>query len=222
MNGNFARLGLWALPVAGILTFFPWFVFLSAPSPSSDLDGYARQVTSGPYVAGGYVYLVGTLCLLFGLLALYTELPRVPGSLPTVGVVLSVTSVGLLLSAFGVLVIAGPVLADLYQAGNKGVGAAMVALAGGSLAGRIIAYFVVVILLAGLGAIATGTSQWRSRALPRWTIVALQVGFILTVMSTPGVTHVGTILLIVTGVWIARHFAQPVARRGMAGAPAAS
>jgi hypothetical protein len=220
MNGNFARLGVWALLVAGILMFLPWFVFLTAPSAVSDPDGYARVATSGPYVAAGYVYLVGTLCLLFALLALYTALPRIPGSLPTVGMVLSVTSVGLLLSAFGVLVLAGPVVGDLYQSGNKGVGPAMVALAGGSLAGRILGYFLVVILAAGLGAIATGTSLWRSRALPRWAIVALELGFVLTVVSTPIVTHVGAILLIVTGVWIARHLAQPAPRITMAGARA--
>jgi hypothetical protein len=222
MSGNFARLGIWALPVAGILILLPWFVFFGGPTASSDPDGYARQLTSGPFVGAGYVYLVGLVCLLFGLLALFTSLPPAPGSLPTVGMVLSLSAVALVLPVFGVEVLAGPVLGDVYQAGHKDVSAAMVALAGGSFSGRIITYFVVVILVAALGAIATGTSLWRSRALPRWTIVALQVGFILTVASTPVVTHVGAILLIITGVWIARRFAQPVARRGMAGAPAAT
>jgi hypothetical protein len=221
MNGNFVRFGIWALPAAGILILLPWFVFLSAPNASSDPDGYARQLTSGPSVAAGYVYLVGLLCLLFGLLALYASLPPAPGSLPTVGMVLSLSSVALLLPGFGVLVIAGPVLGDVYLAGHKDVSLAMVALAGGSFTGRIIAYFVVVMLVAALGAIATGTNLWRTRALPRWMIVALELGFILTIVSAPIVTHVGAILLIITGVWIARRLAQPVARLGMAGARAA-
>jgi len=207
--------------VAGILILLPWFVFLGGPTANSDPDGYARQLTSGSYVVAGYVYLVGLLCLIFGLLAFYTSLPPAPGSLPTVGMVLSLSAVALVMPVFGVEVLAGPVLGDVYQAGHKDVSAAMVALAGGSFSGRIIAYFLVCILVAALGAIATGTGLWRSRALPRWTIIALEVEFVLTIASSPIVTHVGAILLIITGAWIARRFAQPVARLGMAGAPAA-
>lgn len=203
------RRGLWALPVAGVLVLLGWLFFIGGPSVRNDPAGYARSVTSAASIVVGYVYLVGLLCLLFGLLALYLYLaPGRAHAWAAAGMILGVASVGLLLGVFGMLVLASAVLGDVYLSGHQDVSAAMLQLSGGNLSGRIIAFLIVVILLGLAGAVATATAVWRSRQLSKWAGILLAVGVVLTIASGPIVTHIGAILLVITGAWIAWRVGQ--------------
>jgi hypothetical protein len=216
MNAGLVRLGVWALPIAGVLIFLSWFAFLGGPSVSQDPDGYARTSTSSLVIAAGYTYLAGLLFLIVGLLGVYVSLPRTASPWPTIGTLLTVAGTALVLPVFGILVIAGPVLGDVYLAGHKDVSAAMLQLAGGSFSPRIIAYFVVLMLVSLVGAIATAFAIWSSGLLPKWSGVLFALGFVLTIASAPLVTHIGALLLVAAGVWMARGLAQTASAVGAA------
>ncbi|MDP9264734.1 MAG: hypothetical protein M3O91_01255 [Chloroflexota bacterium] len=167
-------------------------------------------------IAAGYVYLAGLLFLIFGLLAVYASLPPTASSWPTIGTVLTVAATALVLPVFGIIVIAGPVLGDVYLAGHKDVSAAMLLLSGGNFSSRVITYFVVLMLVSLVGAIATAFAIWSSGLLPKWSGVLFALAFVLTIASTPIVTHVGALLLVAAGVWMARGLARATSAFGRA------
>src|SRR5712672_3068051 len=106
--------GIYALPVAGVLTAVPWVFLLGKPNVKTDPEGYARSLTSTWNAVGGYVYLAGLIFLLFGLLALYGYLARTRGSSwAVVGMIVSVVGIGLALPVFGILALADTVLGDV-------------------------------------------------------------------------------------------------------------
>ena len=143
---NLARRGIYALPVAGVLTAAPWVFILGGPSVKTDPEGYARNLISSGHAVSFYVYLAGFICLLFGLLALYGYLAPTRGSAWAAGgLIVSVVAIALALPIFGILGLADQVLGDVYLAGHKDVSAAMLQMAGGTFSDRINNYFGVLI-----------------------------------------------------------------------------
>jgi len=205
---DLARRGIYALPVAGVLTAVPWIFLLGHPSPKNP-EGYARSVTTTVNAVGGYLYLAGLICLLFGLLSLYGYLARTrASSWAAAGMIVSVVGIALALPVFGILGLADAVLADVYLAGHKDVSAAMLLLSGGSFSNRINSYFGVFVFVCLVGAIAYAVAVWKSGSLPKWAGVLVAAGFVLSMTLSPFVAWVGAACLVIGGAWLARRVSQ--------------
>lgn len=206
---DLARRGIYALPVAGVLTAAPWVFILGGPSVKTDPEGYARNLISSSHAASVYVYLAGFVCLLFGLLALYGYLARTrASSWAALGLIVSVVAIALALPVFGIVGLADQVLGDVYLAGHKDVSAAMLQMAGGTFSDRINNYFGVLIYVSLLGAIATAVAIWRSGTLPKWAGVVVAPGIVLSMTFSPGLAWVGSLCLVIGGIGLARRISQ--------------
>jgi uncharacterized MnhB-related membrane protein len=198
------RWSIWALPLAGIFIALSWVYDPGGRLVLTDPDGYARAVTSTFYIVEGYSSLIGFVLLLFGLVALYGHLSSLAASpWNTAGMILSVAGAALLLPVYGVIALADPVLGDVYLSGHPDVAAAMVPLSGGNFSARLIAYFVVVVLICLAGAITTAVAIWGSAVLPRRAGILIAVAYLLTAASFPPVALIGALLLAVIGTWLA-------------------
>jgi hypothetical protein len=203
------RRGIYALPAAGVLTAVPWIFILGGPSVKTDPEGYARNLISFGHAASGYLYLAGFICLLFGLLALYGYLARTPAaSWAAGGMIVMVVGIALALPVFGILGLADQVLGDVYLAGHKDVSAAMVQMAGGTFSDRINNYFGILILVSLFGAIAYAVAVWKSGSLPKWAAFVIGPGIVLSLTFVPGVDWVGSLCLVIGGIWLARRVSQ--------------
>ena len=201
--------GIYALPVAGVLTAAPWVFILGQPSVKTDPDGYARNMASTAHLVSGYVYLAGIVCLLFGLLALYGYLARTRAAAWAAGgMIISVVAIALALPIFGILGLADAVLGDAYLAGHKDVSAAMVLMAGGTFSDRINNYFGVLIYLSLFGAIAYAVAVWKSGSLPKWSGVLVVLGFVPSLSFSPGIAWAGSLFLVIGGIWLAGRVSQ--------------
>jgi hypothetical protein len=113
-------------------------------------------------------------------------------------------AVVLLLSVqVGVLVLARPIAAKFYLSGHDDAGSLVVQLSGGGFSPRILAFLLVTIFVALLGAIATGAAIWRSGLVPKGAGMLIAIGFVLTMTDFPLNGWVGSALLLGVGSWIA-------------------
>ncbi len=203
------RWGGWAMAVAGLLTGAIFGYWMMGPDAAEDLPGAAAAAVNPFTIASGAIYLVALIVLLLGLVGLHAWLSRGPvGRWATIGLVSSVAAVGLLLAVFGAGVLAAPVVADVYFAGHSEALDALLPLSGGHFSPRILAYFGLAVVLAMVGAIADGVAIWRSGTLPRWAAIPFGLGLLLVALSSPVVTTIGGLLLIVAGVWLTRSVAS--------------
>lgn len=211
MNRTLVRWGLWSLPVAGLLTLWPWiglFIGGGGPNPTTDREGFARSVTSPLVTIAGLDYIAGTICLLFGVIALYAVLADGPApGWASAGLIGGVIAMTLVIGIWFVLVLADAVLGDVYLSGQHGVGAAFDKMSGGHWTGRAIPFFAVGVVAGLVGAIGLSVALWRSGKAAKWIAVVFAVAFALEVVSGPD-TLFGAILLIVSGILIAREL-QP-------------
>lgn len=197
---DLVRRGLYALPAAGVLTAVPW-VFIFGPQVGSD----PRGVFLTGYAVGGYVYLAGLICLLLGLLALYGYLAQTrASSWAGRGMVLSVVGIALALPFFGITTLADPVLADAYLAGHQGASPAIGLLSDKTLTYRTTGYLLVFLFVCVAGAIAYAVAVWKSDSLPKWAGLVIAAGFVLSMTLTPVFAWVGSLTLVIGGVWLVR------------------
>lgn len=201
--------GLWLFPLAGIIIAVLTLLWIVPPpgTPANPAPAdMARMMASAfALVVFGWLYFVALIALTLGLQALYGALAAGPGQRWALGgLVLSVASVAVLLTAFGAAALGGAVVADSYLRGNTGTVDAMEHLSGGSFGPAILQAFMAAWILAAAGAIANGVAIWRSATLPRWSAIGFGIGFVLVAASFPFATTLGGILLVVSGVAIAR------------------
>lgn len=209
MKVSLTRFGLWAIPVAGVLTLLPWIaIFLVSGGGNSADQQLAQEPT--PEAIVGFVYIVGLLCLLFGVLTLYSVLSAGPAhNWAALGMILGVSVIALLVGLWMILAYVDPVLSDVYRAGHKdGAKEAFNLMSGGHWSGRMTPVFIVGGLAALVAAISLGYAIWRSGRFAKWIGPAFGIGFALSALSAPFVTLAGAALLIVTGILIARKLEQ--------------
>jgi hypothetical protein len=208
MNMNLTRLGLFAIPVAGVLTLLPWLALLVGVGSGNSDQQLAGDQSLNEIL--GLVYIIGLLCLLFGLLAIYSVLSAERArNWAVVGMILGVTVVALLVGLWMILALVDPVLSDVYRSGHKdGAKQAFDLLSGGSWSGRMTPIFIVGSLCALVASISLGVALWRSGRFAKWIGAAFGVAFLLSALSSPVVTIVGAALLIVTGIIMARKAQQ--------------
>lgn len=202
-NAGLVRLGILALPLAGLLSLVGVLGDLGSPDPEVDPRGAAQAaVTTGYFLTQFVGNTLSVTLAIFGLIALFAYLADTRmGRLATWAMVLSVSGLCLLLSFFGVITLALPALAQEYLNGQQEA----LQMSDALFSGKTFA----VISLAGLpyfiGFILFGVAIWRSETLPKWAGVILAVaGLVLAVPANiPGLNILGTVLLIIAGGWIA-------------------
>ena len=232
--------GLWAVAPAGALTSVPWIVifFVANPNVNTDQAGFARSATDAPHAIVGYLYMIGLFCLLFGVLAISAWLqdtqirsdPVSPSraggivgrawngsvsSYAMVGMVFGIVAIAMLIGLWTILVFATATVGDVYLSGHPGAGEVFKVLSGGHWSARMVPLFIVWGLAALVAAYCLGSAVRRSGKVSKWVGPAFGFGFALTMASSPVVSLVGGVLLVVAGVMIARAGAE-TARRAAA------
>lgn len=201
------RVGLFALPVYGLLTAYA--TLEPEPDQVRDPDGWARFVSSTSYLVGHVVgNVIGTALAIFGTFALgaFLTTSRAP-RLALWGMVLAVAGHILFTVPGAISTFATPAIGAAYVDGNRDVMAL-------EFSPVMTAILVLGLLLAVIGNTILGVAIWRSGTLPRWAGVIWIVGTLIFYvlgaalgMATTGASlptqPVGAALLAISGAWIA-------------------
>lgn len=216
---NWIRVGLFALPVYGLLT--GWATLDPQPDQVEQTEKWARYVGSTYYLVDHVFGTIGgaTLAIL-GVFALGAYLARSrAGRLGLVAMVLTVIGQGLGLSISGVTAFATNAIGRAYLAGVRDVMEVEFSMA-------MTATLVLVIVLLLVGNVLLGVAVWRSGTLPKWAggiwvasalvfyVLGAAAGMLTTGASLP-TQPVGGLLIAISGGWKAwsalrRQSAEPV------------
>src|SRR5215208_2122451 len=109
-TANWIRIGLWALPLYGLLTF--WSSLDPQPDPNTHYEAWSRYVTTTHYVLTHlFGSILGLILAIFGTFALGAYLANArAGRLGLVAMVITVLGSALFLPAIGVSTFAAPSL----------------------------------------------------------------------------------------------------------------
>jgi hypothetical protein len=202
-------IGLLGLPLYGALTFF------SSINPQPDYNTYpeawARYVTTDHYVLEHlFLSIFSVIFAIFGVFALgaYLTASRA-GGIGLVAMVITVLGSALLLVVLGVSTFAAPEQGQALLAGMD-TNELPDTFADTALALTGLAY----ILLGFVGNILLGVAVWRSGTLPKWAgalwagahvLLYVSQGYAATIgpRSTPPTVLVGTVLVVISGAWMA-------------------
>jgi hypothetical protein len=200
--GGWIRIGVWALPVYALLTF--WATFTHEPNRHTEVEAYARYISTTTYLVQHLLgSILGVILAVFGALALgaYLASSR-SGRLALLAMVLSVAGHCLVLTIFGFSTIISPVIGRLYLAGQPGTMEVNEAI----FSSPAFVFLVVPgLLLYLLGTILFGVAIWRSGTLPRWAgVLYAPTGLLIAAGVQIGVAQtLGSALVVVAGGWIA-------------------
>ena len=202
-------IGLLGLPLYGALTF--WSSLDPQPDPSTQLEAWARYVTTNYYVIGHlFGSILGLVFLIFGVFALgvYLATSRAP-RLGLWAMFLTVLGSALFLPLVGLSTFAVPEEGQAVLAGLEEYEELPTIFANTvqGLTG------LVVILLGFVGHILLGVAIWRSGTLPRWAgalwaganvlmYLSLVYGQTIGPASTPFTVPLGAVVLVISGGWI--------------------
>jgi len=209
-TAKWIRLGLLALPLYGLLTF--WTTLDPQPDPSTDFEAWARYVSTNYYVLSHLLgSILGLVFAIFGVFSLGAYLAKDrAGRLGLVAMVITVAANALFLSLLGVSAFAAPQEGQAYLAGIE----EFAQLEPGFAVYAQGATFLVVILLLFVGNVLLGVAVWRSGTLPRWAgaiwvasaLLLYPLGLVIAMTitgSTPPTALVGAMLVVISGGWIA-------------------
>jgi hypothetical protein len=209
-TANWIRLGLLALPVYGLLTF--WTTLDPQPNPTTDYEAWARYVSTKYYMLKHLLgSILGLVFAIFGVFALGTYLVNGrAGGLGLVAMVITVAANALFLPIGGVSPFAAPEVGRAYLTGIEEfaqMDPSFAVYAQG-------ATFVLAILLLFVGNVLLGAAVWRSGTLPRWAgaiwvasaLLLYPLGLVIAMTITgsiPRTALVGALLVAISGGWIA-------------------
>ncbi len=204
---NWIRVGLWALPVYGLLT--AWSTLDPQPDSSKHPEEWARFVGSTSYLVDHiFGAMGGTVLAILGVFALGAYLANSrAGRMGLAAMIMTVVGHALSLVIGGVSTFASNALGRAYLAGMEEVQQVEYPTA-------MMVTFGVAILLALVGNVLLGVAVWRSGTLPKWAgalwvasavmfyVLGAVTGMLTTGASLP-TQPVGGLLIAISGGWIA-------------------
>jgi hypothetical protein len=205
-------IGLLGLPLYGVLTF--WSSIDPQPDPGTQLEAWARFVTTTHYVLGHVLgSILGLIFAIFGTFALGAYLIRSrAGNLGLIAMVITVLGSTLFLPAMGVSTFAVPEEGQAVLAGLEEIEELPPIFADTAFA--LTSLLTIVLLF--VGNVLLGVAIWRSKTLPRWSgalwaaaavfmypLGIVYAAVILGVQSTPRTVLVGALLIVISGAWMA-------------------
>jgi hypothetical protein len=189
------NLGLIALALSGLL--FALGIVMRGPVDLADPGSCCRVAPTPAYAPGWTVILVGAVLNLYGLIGLYRYLTYRAGNrfaLPAL--VLAVAGIALVVPLATFFAVNGPVVADLYQQGNREVIAVVEASFTSTLG---LALLAIPSGAGAVGAILFGVAIWRDGRPPRWTGVLFALSVALLAVPIALATELlGAILLLIS------------------------
>lgn len=199
------RVGLLALPLAGLLTLWATVAgaaFFDYPETQVDPREVAQAYDSTGYFLSQFAgYVVGFTLLALGIFALTVYLSDIRGERWALGaMVLGILGIGLLLSRYGLRTYAVPALGGAYLNGDQGAVEMVNVIFGDPTRSVFYAAF----LLYSVGFILFGFAVWGSETLPRWAgvLLALHAPLLSAPLPEP-FSVLGSLLLLAGGSWIA-------------------
>jgi len=216
-TGDLVRIGIWALPLSGLLALVGLLGRYNAPNPRVDFRAAAQAASSTSFFVSQFVgNVVGLTVLIFGILALtaYLSNTRARG-LALVAMVLSIVGVALVLSALGVTTYALPAIGHSYMNGQGDAVAIADAIFRSTLRNAI---FIPVFISYSAGFILFGVAIWRSGVLRKGAALSLGlhaplVSSFVKPQPTLGVV-LGAALFILGGTLIALDVSRRPSARG--------
>ncbi len=198
------RLGIFALPVSGLLSTVASLAPGVFINPSVDPAGFAQaSVWIG---VGNLVGIVGVVLLLVGIHALYSFLMGTARDRwALAGLMFAFAGMGLFLPFLGIFAFAAPIAGRLYLSGDKN---AVSIIADSTAVSSLPAFLFggLSTLFLVIGSILFGLAIWQSHRLPRWSGIPF-LGFPVSLLTTPlydfTAAFLGSLLLLISGGWIA-------------------
>ncbi len=160
--GHWIRVGLWTLPVYGLVT--AWSAIRARPDPQRDPAAWARLVSSDSYQLSHLLgSTVATMLAIFGVFALGCALANCrSGRLALAAMAMTVAGTVLLLVPAAVSNFTAPAIGRAYLGGWDG---ALYLEYPAALSWA----FLLGLLLAAPGHVLLGIAVWKSKTLPRWS-----------------------------------------------------
>jgi hypothetical protein len=201
---DYARWGLWALPVWSLLLFLG--TLTHQPSYQTDFPGYARYITTTEFLISHLVASIfGAGVGMLGLVALFVVLCKGrTAPLALWALVTGVIGNTFLTSIFGVAAFLQPAIGRAYLSGHM---AEAVAINNDVYGPALFATALPGLLLFTIGIVLFGVAVVRSGSLPKLAgigfalsaVVFAVIGFVLADI----VQSVGAALMVASTVWIA-------------------
>ena len=214
-NASLIRLGILALPLAGLLALVGLYSTLQL-GPGGILASGDNQaiVSTGYFVSVFFGNVLGLTILIFGVIALYTYLANSRQRALALGaMILSIVGIALILTRLGVLAYTIPALSQSFLNGNT----ESIIILDEIFAGPLGTVENMSFLFYSAGFILFGVAIWRSGALPVWAgaLLAVHAPLVAGPFSLVG-SVVGTLLAVVGGGWIALSVLRQPSGRGEA------
>jgi hypothetical protein len=218
-TAGLVRVGIWALPIGGLLVLVGMLGGLGSPDPQSDPTGAARAASATGFFLAQFVgNVLGPTLAVFGVIALFAYLANTPvGRLALLAMVLSVFGLCMILSFLGIVVYAIPALAQEYLNGQQTAIQMIDSVFGWAFVSSLLGN-----LLIFVGFVLFAIAIWRSGILPKWAGVLLGVSALL--LGVPADTEIlsilGSVVLVIAGAWISLSvLRQPSAEVGTEAQP---
>jgi hypothetical protein len=201
-SDGLTRLGLLALPLAGLLALIGLYSTLQLGSGGILASGDNRAIVSGGYFLSVFLgNILALAVLILGVVALYAYLANGGQSALALGaMVSSVFGIALTLSTVGVNAYAVPALSRSFLEGKT----QSIRIIDYVFAGPLGTVSTLAFLLYSAGFVLFGVAVWRSGALPGWAgvLVAVHAPLISGPFTVVG-SVVGALLALAGGGWIA-------------------
>ncbi len=201
-SDGFIRLGLWALPLAGLLALVGVYSNLKLGSGGILATGDPQAIVgSGYFLSQLLGNGLGLTLAIFGVVALNAYLANTSVRALALGaMVLSIFGIALILTGVGVFAYAIPAVSQSFLNGQQ----ESIRIVDHIFAGPLGTIGLLTLILYSAGFILFGVAIWRSGTLPRWAgvLVAIQAPLLSGPFSVVG-TVLGGLLAVVGGGWIA-------------------